>query len=365
MEHRWARRRLQSPPLSNSDTGGPGTSQNEGPDPDAARASGVSGQVEGTETERRPISLTELLLGALAATTGLERAWGDALRSEPAARARDAAVEAWRSVFAAVQRVLQQDADALEAKGLGRLPATPLPLQEVARFRDEGDEFERARRYDFALLFALQRLVRAVAGLRDETVAVLDPATGETVASWWDAGGLLLVRSRAAALARVFAGQAAAVEAAIPRSAVARDREPLTHSARVDESLGRAASLVSLGFHDAALPFLLASVRARLVAADELKDDTTSAAVGRTRGGRDLVEAIRSLELACARLGVGDPPDAGVSIPLAETMLDVIARLRIRAEIEPREDAEAESSSSADDARASDADAREERHADG
>ena len=276
-------------------------------------------------------SVSDVLDHLMRITYSLEKAWSDGLNTEAAEDARREAKEVWSAFSAALEGRLQwvqQLDDNDDGPGLGVL-AEGFPLDDDALSRlqlDPPGPVERYRQLQSAFFYAMHDLSDALKGLDDPSGKSFDLLSGRMAETWWEAGAFVFIQRRAAALSRILRAQ----EECLKELAETWEDFPDVPNQSVAamlawaEALGTAGGLVNQGWHEAALPPLLRSLRLVLadaagVAPGELPVPLAPS-LQRVAGLAALAVQVELLEEATERLGRGCTVDAGVAVPLAKEL---------------------------------------------
>jgi hypothetical protein len=147
-------------------------------------------------------------MGTLAAHTtdladSLEMAWSAAMPLDKLEEAQQEMMARFNSLVVSIQRRVTASEASIRAAGIDtRLPADPLPLQEIARLSFEPDPLQRWRQLQLAELEALKLLLSALQPMRSPSGRRISFPSGE-VETWWEAGAFELLRSCARLLANL------------------------------------------------------------------------------------------------------------------------------------------------------------------
>lgn len=277
-------------------------------------------------------SVSDVLDHLMRMTYPLERAWSEGMDTEAAAAARREAKEVWVAFSVALEERLQwvQRLDENDdGPGLSVL-AEGFPLDDDALSRlqlDPPDPAKRYRQLQSAFFYAMHDLSDALKGLDDPSGKRVELLSGRITETWWEAGAFVFVQRRAAALSRILRAQ----EECLKELAEAREDFPEVPNLSVAampawaDALGTAGGLVNQGWHEAALPLLLRSLRLLLadaagVAAWELSAPLAPS-LRRVTQLAALADHVGLLEEAAERVGRGLAVDSGASVPLAKKLL--------------------------------------------
>jgi hypothetical protein len=313
---------------------------NQQPDPESMERleeASKLGNQESNERDDDPATVASPrdLLEHLSRMSGsLELVWSEALDTEPAANAREEAIEVWQSFVAAFTRWTERMGQIEERLGLKRtIDSFPLDDSSLAQLQLDPDD--TARRYyqlQIASMYAFQTLMESVKGLKDPTGQRVDLLAGQVSETWWEAGAFSLVKRRAAALARILREEENCLRELVRQSGKTED-VPTSVSPTLAwmDPLHSAADLISLGWHAAALPQLLLALRAVLAESAELVAEELPVPLApRLRSVPRLASLetpISLLESTCRRLAEGEEVDRGVAVPLAEELLERVRAL--------------------------------------
>lgn len=277
-------------------------------------------------------SVSEVLEHLMRMTYSLEKAWSESLNTESAVAARRETKEVWSAFKVALEKRLewvQRLDEGEDSLGLGAL-AEGFPLDDDALSRlqlDPPGPVERYRQLQSAFFYAMHDLSDALKGLDDPSGKSFDLLSGRITETWWEAGAFAFVQRRAAALSRILRAQ----EERLKELAEDREDVPDVPSQSVAvmpawaEALSTANALMNQGWHEAALPLLLRSIRLVLadaagVTVDELPVPLTPL-LQRVTQLAALAVQVELLEESTERLGKGFAVDAGVAVPLAKELL--------------------------------------------
>lgn len=269
--------------------------------------------------------------------SSLERAWSEALDTEPAAQAREEAADVWQSFVIVYVRWIEWVGQVGRRLGVEKT-IDRFPLDNAGLAQLELEPLDPARRYhqlQIASLYAFMNLMDSLKGLRDPTGQRVDLLSGRVVETWWEAGAFSLVRRRAAALARILRKQEACLRELTEQSEEADNLpgegvySPLTWM----EPLHAAADLVSQGWHAAALPQLLLALRSVLAEASGLSAKELPVPLGPRLAGVPQLAPLETptslLEAACRRSGEGKEVNPGVAVSLAEELVGRVQELAL------------------------------------
>ena len=290
--------------------------------------------------DRTALSLGELLLALVNQGDSLERAWSAALDAVEIAEARAEFAALADSVYHAVLRQTEGLAEKLSQRGLDRLGADfPLPAAAAAALEVHPIGDQRLRQLQVAALYALEDFLRAVKAVTSPEDHRSDIDGAAALHSWWESGAFALVRARAQALSAILSQQAAAY-AGMAEELGLEPNDVDTSLVPTDDAVvayEKAVALVDLGFHDAALPLFLASLRTRLTTAGLLNPSSTLTAALQVQGAHPLRGILRRLEEASRHLGYGNLVPGEAAIPLSKVLVDLVPRIGIRRVVAPSE----------------------------
>jgi hypothetical protein len=204
-----------------------------------------------------------------------------------------------------------------------------LPLDDKALSRlqvDPSGPVERYRQLQVALLYALHDLSNALKGLDEPSSKSFDLLSGRVTETWWEAGAFMFIQRRAAALSRIIRAQEECLKelARERRSIPEMPNQSIVTMPAWAEALTVAGGLVNQGWHEAALPQLLRSLRLVLadaagVAAEELPVPLAPS-LRPVPQFAALADHVELLEAAAERVGSGSTVDTGVAVPLAKEL---------------------------------------------
>jgi hypothetical protein len=264
-------------------------------------------------------------------TYSLERAWSEGLNTEAAAAARREAKGVWFAFIAALEARLEwvQRLDEIDYSLSLGVATEDVPLNDDALSRlqlDPSGPVERYRQLQAAFLYAMHDLGDALKGLDDPSGRRFDLLSGRITETWWEAGAFVFVQRRAAALSRILRAQ----EECLKELAESREDLPDVPSRSVAampawaEALGMAGGLVNQGWHEAALPLLLRSLRLLLADAASVEAGELPAplapALRRIAELAALADHVELLEEAAERVGRGSAVHYGAAVPLAKEL---------------------------------------------
>jgi hypothetical protein len=289
------------------------------------------GEHDAGRAEGPASSVSDVLDHLTQMTYSLERAWSEGLNTQAAEVARREAKEVWSAFGVALEGRLQwvQQLDETDDDfSLGVLAeGFPLDNDALSRLRlDPSGPVERYRQLQSALMYAIHDLKDALKGLDDPSGKSFDLLSGRTTETWWEAGAFVFIRRRAAALSRILRAQ----EECLKELTETRKDFPGVPSRSVAavpawaEALAMAGGLVNQGWHEAALPLLLRSLKLLLadavgVEAGELPVPL-AASLRRVTQFAGLPDHLALLEEAAERVGSGFAVDYGVAVPLAKEL---------------------------------------------
>lgn len=282
-------------------------------------------------------SPSDLLEHLIRMTDSLEKAWSKGMGDKAVAEARREAKDLWVAFANGLMHRLEWVQGLDERLGLSTL-AEAFPLDDAGLSRltlDPSKPEERYRQLQFASLYALDDLAKALDGLDNPTGTRIDLLSGQVTERWWEAGGFALLRRRAAALARILRAQERCLkELANEREDVpAVPNESLAARASWSDALRMASDLTSLGYSEAALAPLLQALRLVLAEAAAVGAEELPVPLAPPLRGIPLLASLAGhvelLEAATERLGKGSSLDAGVAVPLAKELLARIHRLAV------------------------------------
>lgn len=230
------------------------------------------------EREAEAVASPSDLLHHLSRMMGsLERAWSDALQTESAVAAIDDAASVWQSFVTAFVRWNEQTSQIAERVNASRtMERFPLDDAGLARLEFEpGDLTWQYYQLQVASLYVFQSFMDSLRGLNEPTGYRIHLTTGgrAEMETWWEAGAFSLVRRCANTLASLLRQQEDCLRELVERTGVAADvpgGSSVTPPAWVG-LLRAAGTLVSQGFHTAALPYLLSALRTVLADAAGVK----------------------------------------------------------------------------------------------
>ncbi len=282
-------------------------------------------------------SPADVLEHLTAMTVGLERAWSEALASEGSRRAIAEAWELWYGFIATHQQWVERYAELWRRCGLDEIVIEEFPLGDegLSRLgRTPRDAAERFYRLQIATMYALMDLLDALKGLEEPSGRRVSMLPGLPVESWWEGGAFALVRRRAAALAGLLRESEARLQEVALESGAEYTPLGSERATRIWEKPLRAASgLVAQGWHEAALPQLLAAIRAVLAEALSVDAAGLPVPLALPTQGIESLSAIAPhlplLEACCERIGEGLPVDPGVAVPLAKELTPRVQRLAV------------------------------------
>lgn len=258
----------------------------------------------------------------------LEQVWSDALDTEAAAQARDDAAGVWQSFVHAFGVWNERTGEMAKGLGVDRI-MEKFPLDDAGLARLELKPSNLAWQYyqlQVASIYAMQNFVQSLEGLTNPTDKRVHLFAGgrAELETWWEAGAFSIIRLRAMTLAKLLREQEACVRELAEGSEIVTqvpDESSVSRPAWADP-LSAAGTLVSRGWHTAALPYLLLALRSVLAeAADLTNEELPSPLAPRLEAIPSLSSLARPvsiLEEAVKLVGEGKEPNIGVTIPLAE-----------------------------------------------
>jgi hypothetical protein len=280
-------------------------------------------------------SPAEVLEHLTTMTVGLEKAWSEALASESSRKAIAEARGLWDGFLDTHQQWVERYVELWRRCGLDEIVIEEFPLGDEGLSqlgRTPRDAAERFYRLQIATMYALMDLLDALKGLEEPSGRRVSMLPGLHVESWWEGGAFALIRRRAAALAGLLRESEACLEEVALVSGA--EYTPLGNEmvTRIWEKPLRAASgLVAQGWHEAALPQLLAAIRAVLAEALSVDAAGLPVPLAPHSEGIDSLSSIAPhlplLEACCQRIGEGLPVDPGVAVPLAKELTPRVQRL--------------------------------------
>lgn len=271
-------------------------------------------------------AVSDLLRAAVDATENLEREWSATLDVIAVRNEREdyrrvlgqalKEIEGWASEIG--QRLAPRDLDRLST-------GFPLEVADLATFDVEPVGDQQIRQLWIALFYALRDAGSSFAALNKEGERQATAREGQRVGSFWEAGSFTLLRQRILALADVTDRIAAVLGVRAEEFGLTEQdlRGALAGSAK-ETAFARAQALVRLGFHDAALPFLLLAFNNSLRPVLQRDDDGTRV------GLQVAIEVRRALVMlvqTSSQIGQGVPVPPEVAVPLAETLIGLLSGL--------------------------------------
>lgn len=308
---------------------------NEEPLPESESEGARNAYAVGGEPKSGAASPSDVLAHLLKITSDLERVWSEALTSNEALKVRRDAREVWNSFSETHQQWTVQVTEMWKRWGLDELVIQKFPLDDEALTQlgaEPHNEVDRYYRLQIALMYALLDLIEALKGLEEPSgreVRILPSTVGD---SWWEAGAFNLIRRRAITVMTLIEDSETCLERVACEAGAEFEAISNRRVRRIWEGPLRAASgLVHQGWHEAALPQLLATIRAILAEALSIEPDSLPVPISSYLQEIENLTSIAShvslLETCCQSLGKGISVERGVSVPLAKELTPRLQRL--------------------------------------
>jgi len=273
------------------------------------------------QRDEQVVDLRALAAHATELADELERAWSNALDAVLLAKAHQELTARHQSLVSTIQRRAAAGERALRAAGVDTgLPAMVLPPQEVLNIALTPEGRQAWLQRQLAEFDALSGLLQAITLLRTPSARRVF-GDGRQSESWWQAGAFLLVRERAAALARTCESITDTEEALSGRLP---DKEPLR---AVLDSLTLAAAAHGRGDALAALMHTRLAIFQRAGESRAVVPEDLLERIARTTVPAHEAHVLRLLDEAVRSTTSGAAPDSGAAVLLAPRALAIVTRL--------------------------------------
>lgn len=298
----------------------------------------VDASKESSERVTPIASIIEILDAAGNLTTDLEEHWSEALNSELFKSDREELKAKWAAVLHLVAEHLSSIDRGLERQDLRVIQFDyPAGLEDLADLSSDPSPDQAWRQMQLAVVYATDRLARAVAFLDNESAhRVSFPGDTATESRWWQAGAFGLIKERAEVLARLLKHEIGILEG-LQEAEFYSGELPHREQARLPaswEAMKRADAALRRGMYEAALIYELRWMRAVVTEAMdcslEAVPNPLAPAIADLEDLREFADPVALLESLCIDLGQGRDIDPAVSTILAEVIYESLSDLLLQ-----------------------------------
>lgn len=299
----------------------------------------VDASEESSERVAPLASIIEILDAAGKLTTDLEEHWSEALNSESFKSGREELKARWAAVLHLIAEHLSSIDEGLKRQDLRVIQfGYPAGLGDLADLSSDQPSPDQAwRQMQLAVVYATDRLARAVAFLDNESAHRLS-FSGDTATEsrWWQAGAFGLIKERAGVLARLLKHEIGILER-LQEAELFSGELPPREQAQLPaswETMKLAGAAMSRGMYEAALVYELRWMRAVVAEAMDCSLEEVPSplapAIADLELLREFANPVALLESLCIDLGQGRDIDLAVSTVLAEVIYESLSDLLLQ-----------------------------------